>query len=453
MIQSLSTFKGIYSFFKGISGDHCGMVNSKIRQTSIVDPDLNFFIMEVDFPNYGRLLDIPQAHFYAGGYGTSREDALIRLIGEIIERYSGIYNYQLLKNKIIFSSYDELIEKNVKVMDLKFLNIPDEDKIQLAINNRIHAMAMKNIKPEDLIGDINSDDVIGWFKMFDIYKSENFYVPAQLFFMGYLNDKKMLEPTNFFSISTGTASHRSYENALTSALVEYLQSDSLMLFWYAKNVKAPKVILDAETEQFLKENKLIPQDKDILVLDLTIDKPFTILGVFIIGDEYPKVSFGIHGDSNPQFALYRGLMEALSIYNANFIRSFYEDKFFELSFDKDNNFLELDSNVLYWANSLDTEKKEDFLKSKIKGEKSFESLTSLSSKKLLPSILDYLKRNNFNVGVYDITCPEVGLNNWYVLRTIIPELLPIMIPGVPYSRHPRFLKYGSCNYVLPHPLP
>lgn len=57
-------------------------------------------------------------------------------------------------------------------------------------------------------------------------------------------------------------------------------------------------------------------------------------------------------------------------------------------------------------------------------------IQTVDEKNLIAKILDYIKINDFNLGCYDITCPEIGLKReWYVTRTIIPELLPMCIPN------------------------
>ncbi|MDR2874227.1 MAG: hypothetical protein LBV42_05775 [Methanobrevibacter sp.] len=72
---------------------------------------------------------------------------------------------------------------------------------------------------------------------------------------------------------------------------------------------------------------------------------------------------------------------------------------------------------------------------------------------MINRILSFINKNGFNLGCYDITCTELGLNNWYVLRTMIPELLPVCVPNECFYNHPRFLKTKGCEYVFPHPLP
>ncbi len=432
-MKSLRTFKEIYSFYKQISGNNSGIINSPIYQP-VINDQMKFYVMSAIFPNYENLLNCEKRmSYHLAGYGITRQEALIRLVGEAIERYSLVYCHEYLKNKIFRSTYANLIKSRYNVMNLRFLNVFNETK---EINH------------------VLTDDVIGWFKLINVLNRECIFIPAQMFFLTYAPTNRTKEKINFSSVSTGTASHTSYENALKNSLIEYLQTDSFMLFWYGKNVHAPEVMLDDETKSFLEKNKLFPSNHDVLVLDLTFDKPFPIFVIIIHGEEYPRFSFGIQGSHSPYQALYRGLLESASVMNYLDGSFFHNTDEFIRTYDKKQVFDNLDSNSIFWANEFQISDKNNFLKSKIRGKKNISDIRIVNEKNLMTRILDYIKINHFNLGCYDITCPEIGLRGgWYVIRTIIPELLPMCVPNSCFYNHPRFLKVGGCKYILPHPLP
>jgi thiazole/oxazole-forming peptide maturase SagD family component len=432
-MKSLKTFEEIYAFYRQISGNNNGIISSPIYQPVISD-EMKFHVMSAIFPKYENLLNCgKRVSYHLAGYGITRQETLIRLIGEAIERYSLIYCHEYLKNKIFRGSYNNLKKIGYNVMDLKFLNVFNETK---EINH------------------VLNDDIIGWFKLIDVINNEPIFIPAQIFFLTYSPVNKMNEKINITSVSTGTAAHTSYENAFKNSLIEYLQTDSLMLFWYGKNVHAPEVVLDTETKNFLKKNKLLPENHKILILDLTFDKPFPIFLVIIHGEEYPKFSFGIQGSHSPHQALYRGLLESASVMNYLDGAFFNNTEDFIRARDKKQVFDNLDSNSIFWANESQISAKNNFLKSKMRGKINISDIKTVDETNFITKILDYIKINNFNLGCYDITCPEIGLRReWYVTRTIIPELLPMCIPNSCFYNHPRFLKVGGCEYILPHPLP
>lgn len=430
------SFSEIYSFFKEISGSHNGILNNKIYQPQSSEEQVKYFAMTADFPNYGRLLgNDSKIAYHLSGYGCTREEALIRLIGESLERYSVVYSHAFLNKNILYATYKELIASGKNVMPLKYLNV-------------------YSIEKQDFISCIGDSDLIGWISINEIYVGEPLYIPAQMFFLGYPDYRNPIEEKRaYIGVSTGTATYTNREKAIENALIEYLQIDSFMLSWYAKDVKVPKVILDKDMRDFIYSNKLISEEYNLLVLDFTLDKPFPIFGIFITSNGYPLYSFGVQGGADPRKTLYRGLLEAATILQYNFSSYVYDNSKFLLAQNRNNKFLDLDSNVLYWASEVDKDKKKDFLNSRISGEISINDVVSVRKNELLYSILKYCRKNKFSIGCYEITCPEIGKRDWYVIRTIIPELLPMCLPGRPFVNHPRMKEYGGCVYELPHPLP
>lgn len=432
----LNNFQEIFGFYKQIAGSHSGIINNKIYQTANPDSDVNYYAMTSEFPQYEKIFGQKnKIAYHLSGYGCEREEALIRLIGESIERYSIVYSHEMLKNDIYYASYQQLVRQGKKAMPLFFLNV-------------------FKVRENDYVSNIREDEVIGWINTTLIDNQEEFYIPAQMFFLGYLNNEKITsEKRAYFGVSTGTAAHTSFGKALENALIEYLQIDSFMLSWYAKNVSVPRVILDEKIKGFIKENKLLSEQYELMVLDYTLDKPFPIFGIFIMSEGYPFISFGVQGGYDPYKTLYRGLLEAATILQYNYSSYIYDKNKFELGHNSENKFLDLDSNVVFWATNVKRKEKWNFLNSRIEGTIQIQETKKVKEEQLLPKILTYCKENNFNIGCYDITCHELGMRDWYTIRTIIPELLPMCLPGRPFDNHPRMQKYGGCSYEFPHPLP
>lgn len=426
----LDDFEEIYAFFIYISGSHSGLINRKIYQISQSDSDVFFLTMTADFPNYHRMYQGEnKISYHLSGYGLTREDALIRLIGESIERYSVVFSYEMFKDYVIYASE---IEINQEHISLKYINVMDYNS-------------------NKFINMIHENDKIGWYELWDIVHNKSVFVPAQLFFINYSN-RMFNEKRSFFGVSTGTAAHTSLEKSLENSLVEYLQIDSFILFWYAKNISVPEVVLDSTAKKFLKENNLLSQDYRLLILDFTLDKPFPIFGVFVISDTFPFVSFGVQGGDDPLTTLYRGVMEALTIRQYNYSSILYDKKNYDFGTDDKNKFYDLDTNVTYWASSKDLSERLNFIGKKVEGKKCFSEFKS-SQLTITERTLNFCEKNSFTVATKDITCFELDATNWSVIRCIIPELLPMCLPGTPFVHHPRFEKFGGVEYVFPHPLP
>lgn len=158
MENSLKTFEEIFSFFKGISGNHSGILNSQIYQ-AIMNNQMKYYVMSATFPNYEKLIHMKQpTQYHLAGYGISREEALIRLVGESIERYSLVYNYQWLKDNVLRTTYNNLKKCGKNVMDLEFLNV-------FSKNRKMECkFGVKGIDFSEGISHTKSNDNIGWFK-------------------------------------------------------------------------------------------------------------------------------------------------------------------------------------------------------------------------------------------------------------------------------------------------
>ena len=434
-----STFRDLYNNYRFISGGNSGFLNNKIHQIANADKAGKFFAMSSQFAEYGRLLgDDRKIVYHLSGYGLTREEAMIRLIGEAIERYSVIHCGEVLKKKFACHSYNNLHDMNANAVALEYLNVIDGPHSE---------------------GVIGGDDLIGWFKCIDLFSRGSIYVPAQMFSLKYFpsfysnitKEKKV-----FYSISTGTASHTSQKKALLNGLVEYLQIDSFMLFWYSDKFKAKRVILDDYMTRFLQKNNLMPEDAELIILDFTFDKPISVFGFFIIRDHYPILTFGVQGGADPYHTLYRGLLEAFSIYRYNYVVPVLEQDVFTLAHDDRNEFTDLDTNVVYWASEKDIDKKLTYVYDKIEGTIPIESMKqdSYSDETVMKKILNYCRKNNFHIATLDVTAPELEYTDWSTIRVIIPELLPMCIPAIPFNNHPRMKEFGGgVHDYIPHPLP
>ena len=433
------TFGDLYNNYLFISGGNSGFLNNKVHQIPNADKAGKFYAMSSQFAEYGQVLnDNRKISYHLSGYGLSREEAFIRLIGEAIERYSIVHCGELLKRKFVCYSYNNLQSIDANVVALEYLNVTDGSYSE---------------------GAIEGDDLIGWFKCIDLFNRDPIYVPAQMFSLKYFpsfysnitKEKKV-----FNAISTGTASHTSQKKALLNGLVEYLQIDSFMLFWYTDKFKAKRVILDDYMTSFLQKNRLMPEDAELIILDFTFDKPISVFGFFIIRDHYPILTFGVQGGADPYHTLYRGLLEALSIYRYNYVVPVLDQEVFKLAHDDKNKFLDLDSNVVYWASEKDIDRKLSYVYGKIEGTIPIESMKqdSYCDDTVMGKILDYCRYNNFHIATLDITAPELEYTDWSTVRVIIPELLPMCIPAIPFNNHPRMKVFGGgVHDYIPHPLP
>ena len=117
-------------------------------------------------------------------------------------------------------------------------------------------------------------------------------------------------------------------------------------------------------------------------------------------------------------------------------------------------YLNLDSNVNYWASLDDKDKKLKFINSKVTEKIELKKYKNLEEN----TDLEYLFNGLYNISKYavylDITPIEIADKDLHVMRVYVPELVQMSMPAFPYSKHPRIIKNGGIsNNEFPHPLP
>ena len=261
-----------------------------------------------EMPAYHRVLLNPHAdmQYHLSGYGTFYEEALVRLVGEAVERYALLMAPCTLTDKIEYASYNE-IARCGRVVPFEYLRLysnSDYEKL-----NRGQFRGFRRLE---------ADDVLGWVKCPSLFDNNSeIWVPAQMLFTGHKLSQERGEVRFCPAFSTGTAAHVSLEKALQNALLEFIEIDALMLHWYT-DVKAPAVTIDNLTIAALVP-KLLAADSqyEVLALDLRVLKGVDahVFGSVVINkrDERPFLMLGAQGHLDPRRGFYRSLMEAVAI--------------------------------------------------------------------------------------------------------------------------------------------
>ena len=177
--------------------------------------------------------------------------------------------------------------------------------------------------------------------------------------------------------------------------------------------------------------------------------------LWLLNNKTPYIVVGASSGLNPKKVIYRAFMEALAILtlNVNGPLSMPAD-YLETKFEK--NYLNLDSNVNYWASLKDKDKKTKFINGKVKEKVQLKKYKNLESN--TDEDLEYLFKGLYNISKYavylDITPSEIADKDLHVMRVYIPELVQMSMPAFPYSNHTRIIENGGIsNNEFPHPLP
>ncbi|NOX62161.1 MAG: streptolysin associated protein SagD [Chloroflexi bacterium] len=380
--------------------------------------------------------------YHLAGYGKYQEEALIRLLGEGIERYALVVGARLYQDKIFSASYNDL-QGEANVMPWELMNVyTDEDYSKMR--------GKVNIEP------ITKDDRISWLWCPSLFEpGKEICVPAQLIFTGFRHEhgEKLFLP----GFSKGAAAHTNPIKSLIGAILEAIEADAFMIRWYTHQ-KMRQVIIDNITLIQLISEFMSELDFEIIVYEYSLpDMPAHSFGVGLLNNrmERPIALLGCSTSLNPMSGVYRALVEALAIhYLATYGPLVEPDHYLPTVAPRD--FADLDSNVAYWAHKEDATSKQTFLRELVEGQTPLSGMENLSTGNDEQD-LQYLIRHLSRVSKYgiflDITPPEIAHTGWRVTRTFFPELVQMSLPAFPYSGHPRIRQYGGIRNERPHPLP
>ncbi|WP_020004891.1 YcaO-like family protein [Brachyspira innocens] len=448
MLNYYPSHKNILNKYNSICGHQTGIMDSLIimQANSVIAENIN--TCTAMLPNYHKILlgDNALVNYHLSGYGIYRDEAVIRLLGEGIERYALFTSNLYFEEKLKYLSYNQLKEKYPdNVIPFEYVKIYTDDDL-----NKLNSIG--------ILENITEDDVLSWVLLPSLFDSKKeYYVPAQNFFLSHMIRRDKKEKVFIGGFSKGSASHKNIYLALKSAINEIIECDACMIKWYTKS-KVKEVIID---DDILNESiNMILKDIDykIRVFDYTADNNLGyVFTVMLINksEKTPYIAVGASSGLNPRKVIYRAFMEALAILtlNINGALSMPSDYLETVS---EKNYLNLDSNVNYWANLENKDKKLKFINSKISEKielKKYKNLEVNTQKDL-----EYLLKGLCNISKYavylDITPSEIENKDLCVMRVYIPELVQMSMPAFPYSNHPRIIQNGGIsNNEFPHPLP
>lgn len=203
---------------KSLSGKYTGLLTDEIFYSQGTNTGIHMNICTASLPNYEKLIVGPKAeiNYHLAGYGNSLNDSLIRLGGESVERAAGIFPQLYLKKRVITTTYSEI---NNKAVNLKYLTPYTNEQLQ-----KLHELNANFLSKNP-----NSKLKQNWIKANSLFNpSENVYVPENIFLYGPKSNIR-----SFLAVSTGTAAHVNWKNALLNSLIEYIQIDAFMYSWYS----------------------------------------------------------------------------------------------------------------------------------------------------------------------------------------------------------------------------
>lgn len=332
--------------------------------------------------------------YYAGGSSLlNKKEALIKCLGESIERYC-------------LGSY-----KNLKLSSIKCEEWPDE----LFPIQKFFPTIKKNKRIETVSGvDFATGKVVP--------------IPLQLLSIGYLKKKNEIS-FRFPIISTGGAGGFDHESTLLRGIYEVIERDAIMTGYHNK------IALPLISKHFL-ESKVLPgitsqfkrYNLELYVFMSTTDLQVPCYLTFIIdrSEGGPAVSVGAKASFSAKSGILGSIAEALV--SRNMVRSDLarSNKFGRLAqFGlKHRNF---DRSFYWWPK--ETISHLDFL---LKGKSVCvpKSLKFPTAKDELEFVTQALQQRNYKVYYADISDKQFESIHYRVYKVIIPGLLPLYLNEV-----------------------
>jgi thiazole/oxazole-forming peptide maturase SagD family component len=428
--------------FKRLCGQHFGITESQIIQVAESKHAPRVQTMTARMPNYHKILlgEKTEIQYHLAGYGVYREEALIRLLGEGIERYALITAAAAVKKRLFKASYNEL-KSDSNVMPWELINIFSKKDYE-------------KMRGKLIFRPITPDDRISWIWCPSLFNpGKDICIPAQCLFTGLHFDDEIPFVTAF---SKGCASHTNPKLALRTALLEAVEADALMIRWYTLT-KPRQVILDDPILNKMIASIFSDIDVEIVPYQYTMPgMPGHVFAMAILskGSDRPTVLLGTGAGLNPGATLYRTLIEAVAIFYMGYNGPALQPINYLTEIDQHSH-TNLDSNVAYWAAAEDSEFKRATMRNMTEGEVRLSALKNYQS--TIDEELDYILGELKNISSYavhlNITPPELEDTDWSVARVFFPELVQVSLPSFPYSAHPRLLQFGGIQNQLPHPSP
>ena len=448
MIKYYPSHKNILRKYKDICAHQTGILDSIIvmQANSIISNKVN--TCTTMLPDYHKILlgDDAQINYHLSGYGINRDEAIIRLLGEGIERYALFIANLYFEEKLKYTSYNNLKEKYPnKVIPFEYIKIYNDDDCN-------------NLNKIGILENIDENSILSWILLPSVFdKEKEYYIPAQNFFLSHIVKKEKNEKHFISGFSKGSASHKNIHLALKSALLEIIECDACMIKWYT-NQKVKEVVIDDSILNDIINPILEDINYTIRVFDYTVDKNLGyVFNVTLINniEKFPYIVVGASSGLNPSKAIYRAFMEALAILTLNINGPLaMPADYLETVYEK--NYLNLDTNVHYWGSLDDKEKKIEFLNKSIEEKVLFSTYKNIevNTEKDLELLLKGLNNISKYAVYLDITPVEIIDSGLKVMRVYVPELVQMSMPAFPYSSHPRILENGGISQnEFPHPLP
>jgi thiazole/oxazole-forming peptide maturase SagD family component len=387
----------------------------------------------------------PIGSYHIGASGLFLEEALVRTLGESVERYAQMTAEVLGGLELAVSSYNSLVGCGRRVLG------PDDLVL-------FESTAFG--RPGFPFAPFEPDRPMAWLDANSIVGDGGRLIPAQFLLVGYRVKEELGEKLIFAGVTTGTAAHRSRDRALLNALLELIQVDAAVGHWYS-SWPCHEITLDARVREVSTIITRYAGSRGPVPRFIWLPSPdlpaFSIACLLHAADGGPPaVAVGLGCSLTLAEALYKAWLEAIGVWQLASVNVFQERLHPPTpGVDESSvSFYDLDRNVAYYAAGGGRE---------LFNER-FKPHSRLSASDLSPDVntsaverVEYLRDAFTSTGkdLYrlDLTTADVASLGFVVERVWCPQTLCLPLPSAPPSRHRRFVAFGGFVHDFPHPYP
>jgi thiazole/oxazole-forming peptide maturase SagD family component len=378
--------------------------------------------------------------YHIGGAGATYAEALIKTLGETIERYS---HFAALAGglSVTVASPRRMRAGGVPAM------VPDSAALY---------SAQQLARPDFPFVVLGDDDEIGWVQARSMTTGASVAVPAQQALVGYARAGG--EPLFTAGVTTGSAAHTSREKALRNALLEVVQIDAAIGCWYGAQ-RAVRINLDKRVAlaQRAIDRTLNRHGPSLRFFWLpSADLPGISVACLVESAVVPHVGVGLGCDLRLSHAIYKAFLEGIAVAHLAKIILFRQrvEAVSGAAETPAGPFYDLDSNVGHYATGRDA----DALEICYPNEPSISACDMDKDNYGSPHddvamLVGAFAATGKQLALLDLTTPDVADLGFSALRVWSPDTLALPLPSAPPLRHPRFAAYGGVAHERPHPLP
>ncbi len=378
--------------------------------------------------------------YHIGGAGVTYSEALIKTLGETIERYS---HFAALAGGVFVT----VASPNTMRASGKLAIVPDSSTLY---------SAEQLARPGFPFGPLSDDDQIGWVQAQSMTDGSSVAVAAQQALVGYARARG--EPLFTAGVTTGSAAHTSREKALRNALLEIVQIDAAIGRWFGAE-RAVRIKFDdrVAVTQRLIGRTVHPHGPSLRFFWLpSADLPGISVACLVESGVVPHVGVGLGCDFRLSHAIYKAFLEGVAVAHLAKIVLFRQRVEAASSAVKRSMhaFYDLDSNVGHYAAGGDAEALE----------RRFPNEPSIATSDIgadvcgtphedIKILVDAFAATGKRLALLDLTTPDVADLGFSAMRVYSPDTLSLPLPSAPPLRHPRFAAYGGIVHEYPHPFP